>query len=244
LFCGPSAAPDSGLAASVGLSHLAGVTLSVRFPDELIAVIPHLLGFQPEESIVFLPLRSDLPVARVDTPTTPRDHALVWRSIRDGLSSYAQPGSAVGIVCITADRALAKDVGQEFAAHLDTIGIDTRLVVWADAARERIAAPVLTGRAQSAASRDSLATSLVADREPVARLLPETRDVTRENTAKLEGRWAVARMQRFQLDGIRLSNGDAARLLVAIESIPTGDRLWLDMNWGNAASHVALWKKT
>ena len=39
------------------------------------------------------------------------------------------------------------------------------------AARERIAAAaVLTGRARSAANRDSLAESLVGDREPVAAL--------------------------------------------------------------------------
>ena len=48
--------------------------LSIHSPDELIAVIPHLLGFKPEESIVFLPMRSDLPVARVDLPTTARPY--------------------------------------------------------------------------------------------------------------------------------------------------------------------------
>ena len=235
------------------------MTLSVQNPDELIAVIPHLLGFKPEESIVFMPMRSDLPVARVDLPTTARDCDMVWRSISDAFSRYAQPGTSVGIVCITADRATAADVGPEFAARLNTIGIDTRLVVWADetrwadlgsgdmglqteAARNRIAAAtVLTGRAQPAASRDSLATSLIGDREPVARLLPETRGAAQGNTAKLEGSWALSRMQRFHRDGVRPSDADAARLLVAVESIPTRDRLWLDMNRGNAASHVALW---
>ena len=235
------------------------MTLSVQSPDELIAVIPHLLGFKPEESIVFLPMRSDLPVARVDLPTTARDRDFVWNSISHAFSRYAQPGTSVGIVCITADRALAEEVGPEFAARLDTIGIDTRLVVWADEtrwadldtgdmglqtedARVRIAAAtVLTGRAQPVASRDSLATSLVGDREPVAELLAETRVTARENTAGHESRWALGRMQRFQRDGVRLSDTDAARLLVAIESIPTRDRLWTDMNRGNAESHVVLW---
>lgn len=232
---------------------------SIHSPDELVAAIPHLLGFQPEESIVFLPLRSDLPVARVDIPTSAREREGVWESISDAFSRYAQPGTSVGIVCITANRATAEEVGPEFAARLDTIGIDTRVLVWADetrwadldtgdiglrtdAARERIAAAtVLTGRAQPAASRDSLAASLVGDREPMAALLPETRSAARENTAKVEGRWALGRMQRFQRDGIRLSDADAARLLVAVESTPTRDRLWLDMNRGNAGSHVALW---
>ena len=37
------------------------MTLSVQNPGELIVAIPHLLGSQPQESIVFVPLRSDLP---------------------------------------------------------------------------------------------------------------------------------------------------------------------------------------
>lgn len=72
----------------------------------------------------------DLPVARVDIPTTPRDQELVWRSIRDGLSRYAQPGATVGIVCFTADRSTAELVGHEFADRLHTIGIDTRARLW------------------------------------------------------------------------------------------------------------------
>lgn len=233
--------------------------LSIHSPDELVAAIPHLLGFQPEESIVFLPLRSDLPVARVDIPTTARDREGVWQSISDAFRRYAQPDSNVAIVCLSADREQAHVVGQDFAARLGTIGIGTPILLWADetrwsdldtgdmglrtdAARETVAAAtVLSGRAQPAASRESLAESLVGDREPVSALLPETRATARGNTDKVEGRWALARMQRFQRDGIRLSDADAARLLVAVESTPTRDRLWLDMNRGNAGSHVALW---
>lgn len=235
------------------------MTLSVHSPDELVAVIPHLLGFKPEESIVFLPMGSDLPVARVDLPTTPRDREVVWRSISDAYGRYAQPGSSIAIVCLTADREAATVAGHDFAARFDTVGIDTRIMLWADesrwadldtgdmghqteAARERLAtATVLTGRAQPATNRDSLGESLVGDREPVAALLPETREAARENTAKLDGRWALARMQRFHRDGLKLSDADAARLLVAVESIPIRDRLWLDMNRGNAGTHVALW---
>lgn len=71
------------------------MTLSVRFPDELIAVIPHLLGFKPEESLVFLPMSSELPAARVDLPTTPHDREVVWSSTRDAYVRHAQPGSSL-----------------------------------------------------------------------------------------------------------------------------------------------------
>ena len=235
------------------------MTLSVRNPDELVAAIPHLLGFKPQEPIVFVPMRSDLPVARVDLPTTQGDRELVWRSIRDGLSRYARPGSAVSIVCFTADRQQADLGGRECDERLDTVGMATHLLLWADetrwadlvtgdlgpqteAARERVAAmTVLDGRAQPAASRDSLAESRGGDREPVAKLWPETRGTARENTAKVDGRWALSRVQRFGRDGVRLDDKDAARLLVAVEAIPIRDRLWLDMTRGNAATHVSLW---
>ncbi|GAA5152174.1 hypothetical protein GCM10023340_32070 [Nocardioides marinquilinus] len=149
------------------------MTLSVRSPDELIAVIPHLLGFKPEGSLVFLPMSSELPTARVDLPTTPHDREVVWKSIRDAYVRHAQPGSSLAIVCLTSDRETATDVGHEFAARLDSIGIDTRVTLWADETRwadldtgdmglqtedapDRIAAAtVLTGRAQPAAATHS-----------------------------------------------------------------------------------------
>ena len=83
-----------------------------------------------------------------------------------------------------------------------TIGIDTPVLLWpdetrwadlvtgdmclqTDAARERVAAmTVRGGRPQPAASRDSLVESWAGDREPVAKLLPETREAARANTAK------------------------------------------------------------
>ncbi len=220
------------------------MTLSVHSPDELIAALPPMLGFKPEESIVFVPMRSDLPIARVDLPTTSRDRELVWRSIRDGFSRYAQPGASVGVVCLTADRQNADLVGQEFAARLDSVGIDTRVRLWAndshwcdlvtgesglqtEAARERVAAmTVLTGRAQPASSRESLATSLVGDREPVAKLLPEARSAASQSTTRAESRWAVGRLNQFHRDGVRFTDSDAARLLVAADSIPIRDHLW------------------
>ncbi|MFT3872670.1 MAG: hypothetical protein QM714_08495 [Nocardioides sp.] len=67
---------------------------------------------------MFLPMGSDLPVARVDLPTTTRDRELVWRSIRDAYGRYSQPGSSLAIVCLTADREMATDVSHEFAERV------------------------------------------------------------------------------------------------------------------------------
>ncbi|QSR32303.1 hypothetical protein CFI00_17775 [Nocardioides sp. S5] len=232
---------------------------SVHSPDELTAALPHLLGFKPEESVVFVPMTADLPIARIDLPTTPRDRDAAWEAIRSPLGRYAQPGASVGIVCVTANREEADRVVQDFAARLDTIGIDTALMLWAndsewhdyhlgesghqtEAARGYVAAEMApTGRPRPAASRASLASSLVGDREPVAELLSEAREAAETTTLRAEAKWAVGRLRQFHADSQPLSDLDAARLLVAVETIPIRDRLWDDMNTDNADSHVALW---
>lgn len=240
-------------------AHLRDMTLSIHSPDELIAALPHLLGFKAEESIVFVPLRADLPIARVDLPTTARERDEVWGAIRDAFSRHAQPGASVAIVCVTNDRQAATQIGQEFAARLDSIGITTPLRLSADdthwydldsndsglqtaAARDRLAATiVLAGRAQPANSRLALAKSLVGNREPIASILSTTRDESAHRPPRQQAQWALGRLQQFQADGARPNDSDAARLLVAVESIPIRDELWNDISRANAASHVALW---
>ncbi len=188
------------------------MTLSIHSPDELIATVPHLLGFKAEESIVFVPLRPDLPLARVDLPTTASQRNEVWGAIRGAFSRYAQPGASVAIVCMTHDQQAAELIGHDLA-----------------------------GRAQPVNSRDTIAASLVGDREPVAQLLPEAREEIAQSTPRRDGPWALGRLQQFHADGVRLTDRDAARLLLAVESIPIRDALWNDISRDNSVSHVALW---
>ena len=53
------------------------VAVNVKGVDELTAVIPHLLGFQPTESMVVVPLSPGPPVARIDLPTSAQDLSLI-----------------------------------------------------------------------------------------------------------------------------------------------------------------------
>lgn len=233
--------------------------LSIHSPDELIAAIPHLLGFKVEESIVLVPLRADLPIARVDLPTTANERNEVWDAIRGAFSRYVQPGASVAIVCMTHDQQAAELIGRDLAVRLASIGIATPLRLSADDshwydldsgdsgvqtedARDRLAATnVLAERAQPVNSRDAISASLAGDREPVANLMPETREASAQSMQNRERQWALGRLQQFQADGVRLTDGDASRLLVAAESIPIRDALWNDIGRGNATSHVALW---
>lgn len=239
--------------------HLTGMTLSIHSPDELIAAVPHLLGFKAEESLVFVPLRADLPLARVDLPTTAAESDEVWDAISSAFSRYARPGASVAIVCLTHDRQAAELISYDYVDRLASIGIGAPLKLSADdthwydldsgnsglqteGARDQLAATtVLAGRAQPVKNRDAIAASLVGDREPIANLLLETREESAQSAPKREGQWALGRLQQFHAGGVRLTDSDAARLLVAVECIPIRDALWNDIGRQNSASHVAMW---
>jgi hypothetical protein len=115
-------------------------------------------------------------------------------------------------------------------------GLQTR------AAAERIAAAtVLTGVAQPAVSRESLAAAMVGDRHPIAQLLAAARAAAAASTPALERAWAVDRLEQFHADGNRLSDVDGARMLVALETISIRDALSEDMSRQNSTSHMAIW---
>jgi hypothetical protein len=233
--------------------------LVVQSPDELLAAVPHVLGFKPEDSIVLVPFRPGLPITRVDLPRTPADREEVWGALSGPYGRHAWPGARLAIVCITEDRRSAELASQHLSNRLQDVGITTDIRLWSDGERwsefntgqtglqtpstaERIAAvTVLSGAAQPAASRESLAVSLVGDREPIAQLLLAARAAAAASTPAAERDWALDRLDQFHADGNRLSDVDGARMLAALETISTRDALWEDMSRENSTSHMAIW---
>lgn len=233
--------------------------LVVQSPDELIAAVPHVLGFKPEESIVLMPITKDLPCARVDLPRTTEDRDQVLQALRGPYGQHAGPGAMVALICVTADRRAAELASQHLATGLAEVGVEPKLRLWADGHRwvefntgaagnqtqeaaDRVAATtVLAGAVQPATSRASMAASLVGDHEPLAAALPAARRTAQCSTPTVEREWALDRLAQFHTDGRRLSDPDGARMLVALESIATRDALWDDMSRENITSHIALW---
>lgn len=231
----------------------------MRSPEDLLAAVPHMLGFQPAESLVVVPFGPGLPALRVDLPTNRREREDVWEAVHEGLHRHVRGTARAGIICFTADNEAAERASHHLANHLDTIGVisyprlqahdsrwrdldtgssgvvDTRTVT-------RVAAEmVLAGAAEPAVSRAALAASLVGDRTGVARALDDVRARVTSSPPRVEHVWAQARLQQFHADGNRLTDRDAARMLVSLETIDTRDALWADMTRENVASHVALW---
>jgi hypothetical protein len=183
----------------------------------------------------------------------------VWDTLAGPYSRHARPGARVGIICVTDDRSNAELTSLLLSSRLEAIGVATHLRLWADGERwhdfnsgtaglqtqeaaDRMATTtILAGSVQPAASRTSLADSLVGDHEPIAQALETARAAAAASTPRAERDWAQDRLAQFHADGNRLPDVEGARLLVALETMSTRDALWEDMNTQNTRSHIASW---
>lgn len=234
--------------------------LVVATPDELLAALPHVLGFVPEESIVMVPIGSALPAARADMPMTVDESLQVAGSLSAAYAGHLQrPGAMLAVVCLTEHRRVAETTSRALAESLDHVGISTPIRLWATAnrwtdlasgdtgprnvpTRERMAAEaVYLGQRSPAPSRSALADALQGDGEPVAAVLGQARMAVQQDPPQHLRAWAVNRLARFHADRQALDDPDAATMLVALESIPTRDALWLDMSMETSRAHAELW---
>lgn len=216
--------------------------LVVQTPDELLSALPHMLGFEAQESIILVPVSKGLPMARVDLPRTARDRDQVTSSLSGPYGRNARPGATVALVCITEDRRSAELASQHLAAGLEKVGVATPLRLWAiedrwmefnsgqagnrtrETATRISAEAVMAGAARPAATRETLAESLVGNREPVSRVLNAAHEAAENSSTIAERNWAVGQLEQFHADGNRLSDPDAARLLVGLGSTRSATR--------------------
>jgi hypothetical protein len=109
-------------------------TITIRTHQDAIAAVPHLLGFHPTESLVLMPFGPQLPVVRVDIPTTGKDRDSLWdESLRDVLGAHASRTSGqmrMAAICFTQDRSNAEVTGRDFAERLGEIGIGVPVRLW------------------------------------------------------------------------------------------------------------------
>ncbi len=235
------------------------MAVNIKGVDELAAVVPHLLGFQPNESLVVVPLRPGPPVARVDLPDTARDRDLVTEQLLTAYRRHAQPDSQLAVMCFSEDLRAAELASKHLADGLTAHGIEVPARIWVtddawtdlntgrggprtrDAESVMTAQLVVAGRQVPAAGRHELAARLVGDRGPVAAELVGVRDRAAVIGGAVERAWVTHRIDRFDVDGAALSDRDAARLLVAVEDLPTRDDALMRMSTDNADSSRALW---
>lgn len=236
-------------------------TLVIRSHEDAIAAVPHVLGFHPQESLVLVPFNQALPWVRVDIPATEADRSQLWDGrLRDALTTHARRADGpvgMAVLCFTSDQVNADVTSDDIGRRLGEIGIRVPVRLWTndsvwvefntsatgrcsqDAADRMAAASVYGGSARPVASRETMAASLTGDRKPVAALLDDDKPVRATFAAERE--WAGMRVAKFLADGARLSDVDAARLLVAVQTTSTRDALWGQMTRETSRDHQALW---
>src|SRR4051794_38450346 len=237
------------------------VAVNVKGVDELAAVIPHLLGFQPTESLVVVPLSPGPPVARIDLPDTALERDQVTEQLLHAYRRHAQPGSQLALMCFSENLPAADLASQQLAGELVAHGIEVSARLWVtegswtdldsgqggqrtrEAQTLMAAELVVAGRRAPAAGRDELASQLVGDRGPVAEQLPDARDLATATGAPAERAWVANRIGRFESDGTSFTDPDAARLLVALENLRTRDDALMRITSENAATQRALWSE-
>ncbi|MCW2738055.1 MAG: hypothetical protein JWN97_2699, partial [Nocardioides sp.] len=191
---------------------------------------------------------------RVQPPPAPlsnregRPHRQVeqpgWASQLATHARRADGPVVVAVLCFTSDRANAAVTSHDIGRRLGEIGIRIPVRLWindsvwvefntsatgrcSQDAADKMAAKSVYGRcARPAASRETMAASMAGDRKPVAALLKDGRAARTTYAAVRES--AGMRVAEVLADGARLSDADAARLLVAVQPTSTRDALGTD----------------
>lgn len=231
-------------------------------PDDLVAALPYLLGFTPQESVVVVPISPGMPVARIDMPYDEAERVVVAHQLAAPFLRHAHnagPDPKLALVCLTEDREAATRTAEAvsdalwprvavpvkvWATDRDWTNLDTgEQGVRTTAASSRFAAEaVAAGHKLPASAREDLARTLSGDgRDALRSSLPAAVTALETSSLDQERRWVENRIHRFLDDGIALPEADAARLLIGVQALPVRDAAWAMMTQEDHHAHRALW---
>jgi len=238
-------------------------TLTARTPEDLLAVVPLVLGFHPEQSLVMLTFSADRSSfhARVDLPAPGDEDELV-----DVLLSAAVGNDVdrVAFIFYTPEAARAFELAPvlvgAFAAEririLDLIRTDGRRwfplaggpdhegTAYDVSAHEFVAQGVFDG-AVTHQSRLALAESLTGPADEVAQVesaIPAMLGRLPDLQQSAEARWVCDLLTAQVRDRTSvLAAADVARMVVALMDVDVRDVAWTHMTRANAAAHVEFW---
>jgi hypothetical protein len=239
------------------------VAIHINSTEQLIAAVPHLLGYAPQDSLVVVSVPGGFSV-RVDHPTSPEQLLDVAAQI--GAAYQRNRVDQVAICCYTAHLEHALDATTALTGILDDVTtVAAALHITGDhylnlgtgtlghvseSTRDLIAAQfVAAGHAQPLASRESAARTLLGDPAELDAAVPDALQHTLAGAARhgttwprIQARWLDHRISRFLTDQRPFSVHDAARTLLAVDQTPLRDVAWRRITHADAPTHVALWR--
>ncbi|WP_028644577.1 DUF4192 domain-containing protein [Nocardioides sp. URHA0020] len=237
-------------------------TLTARTPEDLLAVVPVVLGFEPTESMVMLTFGGDRPFhARVDLPDAVDDVAemaallaeparhhgvrrafLIAYSDRDRFADRALQATAQSLRLhgVEVIDGLLTD-GRRWRPVPGRPGVPLDGVPYDLSAHPFAAQAVYDGRVVHA-SRDRLAETVAAQPDLVARVVPALAALTGEPLPALEeGRWARELVERHVGRGTSPADAEVARLLRGMLDLRVRDAAWSSLTRTRAREHTAFW---
>lgn len=236
------------------------VRLKISTRDELIAAVPHLLGFHPTESAVIMSLDGG-PCARMDLPE-PGDDLNPW--LTSLTEPYLRPGltSDIALLTFSQNPALANECLRRLLDEL-TPGPFVRAAIsvngddWTDieealngtvpqSVRDRFAAEAVgDGQALPLSSRAELSNQLRGNPAGVARLLPsaQRRFANLDRTERdAEATWVHDMVETYVATRVPLTDNEAARMLAALPSGPVRDTAWVSTTRPTARIRCDFWE--
>lgn len=238
-------------------------TLTARSPEDVLALVPVVFGFEPRESLVLLTFGGDRPFhARADLPERPEelgelaaalvDPALRHRVRQVLLVAYSSSSGR------SADRALRSTARAFRRAGIQVLdGLRTDGARWHpvpgrpgipdhgvpyDLSAHRFAAQAVYDGRVVHSSREQLAASIATDPDRVAGVVAALAALVDEvRPALVEGRWArdlvVGHVARRTAPG----DTEVARLLRGMLDIRVRDAAWSPLRRDVAPEHVSFW---
>jgi len=236
--------------------------LTARTPEDLLAVVPLVLGFQVTDSLVLLTFGGRRPFhARIDLPDSAAEDAEIVATLLDPARRHGV--RAVALVALSAEdrAAIAGRIGRRVVAAFQRAGIDVVDALRADGHRWH---PLLPGRLPGVPSCgvpydlschpftaqavfDGRA--VLGSREELARGLEPDHDAVAAIEALLAGAApagpedAAALVTEHLADG-RIPDAALPGLLLGLRDPAVRDAAWAMVRRPGAQGHVRLWTDT
>lgn len=241
-------------------------TMIARSPEDVLALVPVVFGFEPSDSMVLLTSGGERPFhARADLPSLPRDVAEMARMLAEPARRHGAPWAV--LVVYSGDSRLGEEALRTTARILAAGGTEVveglrtdgrrwfRVPPWHEdvptggpslgvpydlTAHRFSAQAVFDGRVVHG-SRADLAASIAARPDEVARVVPELAALGPPAAALDEGPWAHELVRRHTEGGDRPSDPDVARLLRGMLDVRVRDAALSPLRRDAAGVHVAFW---
>jgi hypothetical protein len=235
---------------------------TARCPEDVLALVPVVLGFVPHESVAMLTFGAPRPFhARVDLPAS-RDE------IADVVTALLEPARRHRVrralfVLYSDDPRLSSALARALAHGFERAGVGVVDVLRADghrwyaalgrpgvpawgvpydvSAHAFVAQSVVEGRVTHP-SRDGLRATVAGDPARIGRVVAALAALTGDPPGVLdEGAWAADLVDRHTRDGTSPDDREVARLLRGMLELRVRDAAWSPMSRERSSDHVRFW---